>query len=171
MVKTNENDGDSMDISINQLSRTDFEKLYQFELQNRIFFEKMVPSRGDEYYEYGTFILRNEALLEEQHQGISYFYLIKNETGDILGRINLVDINEERVGHVGYRIGEEHNGKGFGNRALAMLLEEAAKLGIWQIKAKTTINNIASQRVLEKNGFSRILAGDENFVHFIWSKR
>jgi len=49
--------------------------------------------------------------------------------------------------------------------------------GIIQIKAKTTTNNIASQKVLEKNGFKYIETSDEEFemngqklkfMHYIW---
>lgn len=168
-----------LEISIEKLTRTHFKKLFTFELENRFFFETMVPSRGDDYYDYETFKLKNEALLEEQNEGISHFYLIFDEGGSILGRINLVDINPiEGVGSIGYRMGEIHTGKGIAVHALKMLLKKVPQLGVKHIKAMTTINNIASQRVLEKNGFSQIEVseGDSNmykensFVYYIWSK-
>lgn len=39
-----------MDIYIERLQVVDAEGLYKFELENRKFFEEMVPTRGDEYY-------------------------------------------------------------------------------------------------------------------------
>ena len=68
-----------MDIYIEKLQVTDAEDLYKFELENRKNFEEMVPTRGDDYYNPEFFKKRHEALLEEQVQGDSYFYLIKDK--------------------------------------------------------------------------------------------
>lgn len=115
-----------MEISLEKLQRADAEKLYEFELENRDFFEKMVPSRGKDYYDFETFKIRNEALLDEQTKGQSYYYLIKNENGFILGRMNLVDIDKSRyLGYLGYRVGEAYTGKGIASKALKLLLRTA----------------------------------------------
>ncbi|MGN4125584.1 GNAT family N-acetyltransferase [Lysinibacillus sphaericus] len=146
-----------MDVFLEKLHVNDAEDLYTFELENRTFFEEMVPTRGDDYYYPEIFKKRHETLLEEQALGTSYFFLIKDKNNSILGRINLVEINKyQKVGHLGYRVGQIHTGKGIANKALKLLLAET-QLGqdIKQIKAKTTTNNIASQKVLEKNGFKR----------------
>lgn len=153
-----------MDIYIERLQVTDAEGLYKFELENRAFFEETVPTRGEEYYNPEIFKKRHEALLEEQAQGGAYFYLIKNEDSSILGRINLVDIDRfHKIGHLGYRVGQEHTGKGIANKALKKFIETIADKDIKQIKAETTTNNIASQRVLEKNGFEKITTSSESF--------
>ncbi|KEK10762.1 acetyltransferase [Lysinibacillus sphaericus] len=153
-----------MDIYIERLQVTDAEGLYKFELENRAFFEETVPTRGDEYYNPEIFKKRHEALLEEQAQGRSYFYLIKDQDSSILGRINLVDIDRFfKIGHLGYRVGQEHAGKGIANKALEILIETITNEDIKQIKAETTTNNIASQRVLEKNGFEKITTSSEKF--------
>ncbi|XRD26532.1 GNAT family N-acetyltransferase [Lysinibacillus fusiformis] len=153
-----------MDIYIERLQVTDAEGLYKFELENRAFFEETVPTRGDEYYNPEIFKKRHEALLEEQAQGGSYFYLIKDQDSSILGRINLVDIDRFfKIGHLGYRVGQEHAGKGIANKALEILIETITDEDIKQIKAETTTNNIASQRVLEKNGFEKITTSSEKF--------
>lgn len=44
-----------MNIFIEKLHMTDAEDLFNFELENRIYFEEMVPTRGDEYYNPETF--------------------------------------------------------------------------------------------------------------------
>jgi [ribosomal protein S5]-alanine N-acetyltransferase len=168
-----------MDIVIEKLQHSDAEELFVFELENRDFFEEMVPSRGDNYYNFETFKKRHQALLDEQAKGLSYFYLIKNKNGSILGRINLVDIDKvEYSGHIGYRMGKSYTGKGIASKALKLLMETTYKHGIKQLLAKTTNNNIASQRVLEKNGFKRVITNDEElimngqslkFVHYMWT--
>ena len=170
-----------MDIAIKKLQEEDLEKLYEFELENRAYFEEMVPSRGDNYYNLETFKQRNKDLMDEQAQGLSHFYLIRNKEGLILERMNLVDIEKSKgLGHIGYRVGKAYTGKGIANRALNLLLETTTELDIRQISAKITTNNIASQRILEKNGFQYIATANESFemngqflsfVYYVWEKQ
>lgn len=167
-------------IMLVKLQEKHFEKLFKFELENRGYFEEMVPSRGDDYYNLETFIQRNKALIDEQDQGLSFFYLIMNQEGVVLGRMNLVDIEQpKRRGHVGYRVGKAYTGKGIANKALRILLDTTNQLGIRQISAKTTTINIASRKILEKNEFQYIeTAKDEfkmnghllSFIYYRWEK-
>lgn len=84
------------------------------------------------------------------------------ESGIIVGRINLVDIDPVNgTAHVGYRIGEAFTQKGIANEALKLLVKLAPDLNVTQIHAKTTSDNIASQKVLVKNGFERISINEE----------
>lgn len=167
-------------IMLVKLQEKHFEKLFKFELENKGYFEEMVPSRGDDYYNLETFIQKNKALIDEQDQGLSYFYLIMNQEGVVLGRMNLVDIEQpKRRGHVGYRVGKAYTGKGIANKALRILLDTTNQLGIRQISAKTTTINIASRKILEKNEFQYIeTAKDEfkmnghlsSFIYYRWEK-
>ena len=151
-----------MEISINSLQERDAEELYQFETDNRLFFEQMVPSRGEDYYKFEAFKIRHRELLAEQEEEKSKFYLIRGNSSNIVGRINLVDIDiMNDVAEVGYRVGEEYGGKGIGAKALKLLLE--TEISVKTIKAKTTTNNIASQKVLEKNGFKQVCISSDEF--------
>ncbi|MFJ8515629.1 GNAT family N-acetyltransferase [Lysinibacillus xylanilyticus] len=151
-----------MEISINSLQERDAEELFEFEKNNRLFFEQMVPSRGEDYYNFETFKIRHKELLTEQQENKSKFYLIRDNSDKIIGRINLVDIDTSNdIAEVGYRVGQEYGGKGIGARALKLLLE--TEISVKKIKAKTTTNNIASQRVLEKNGFKQVSTSDDEF--------
>ncbi|MGE7586854.1 GNAT family N-acetyltransferase [Peribacillus sp. NPDC101480] len=151
-----------MDIYINRLNEQDAQELFAFECNNRRFFEQTVPGRGDDYYSFGSFGIRHKELLKEQEDAISSFYLIKDGSGIIVGRINLLDIDPVNgTAHVGYRIGEAFTQKGFANEALKLLVNLAPELNVTQIHAKTTSDNIASQKVLVKNGFERISIDEE----------
>ncbi|RWZ58586.1 N-acetyltransferase [Halobacillus fulvus] len=153
-----------MSIQLEKLQLADLHPLYEFERENRHFFEKMVPSRGDDYYRLDTFEKNHKALLDEQTRGEAFYSLIKDEHGHILGRMNLTDIDlTERSGSIGYRIGEEHTGKGIAYQALELFLEDLSHNGIRRVFAKTTTNHIASQKVLEKNGFEYRWTDDEVF--------
>ena len=152
-----------LELLLKRLCIEDAEALFDFELKNQAFFEKMVPTRGEEYYKFEVFLKQLELLLDEQEQGISYFYLIKDEMNTILGRMNVVDIGKSSLaGDIGYRVGQEHTGKGIASRALRLLIEKLSVEGIInQINAKTTTNNLASQRVLERNKFEQYGISDE----------
>lgn len=164
-----------MNISIERLKMEDIEELYLFESKNRTYFEQTVPTRGEDYYHHETFMRKNIALLEEQAREESYFFLIK-EGKSIIGRINLIDIDkQQKKADLGYRIGAEHLGKGIASLALVLLLQTISWEEINQVNAKTTANNIASQKVLEKNGFQKVQAKEEayyidgeniEFVHY-----
>ncbi|KZL90409.1 GNAT family N-acetyltransferase [Clostridium magnum] len=78
-------------------------------------------------------------------------YLIKNHTGMILGRINLLSIvrGSFNKGELGYRIGEEHQGKGDATSAVKLILDKAVNNHKpHRIEAGTSPYNIGSQIVL-----------------------
>jgi len=165
----------SMNIEIKRLSLADEIDLFKFERNNRNFFEKWVPGRGDDFYQLENFQTRHKELLEEQDKGESYFYLIKDEVGSILGRVNLFDIDlSEKVAEVGFRVGVECAKQGVALQALKLLLERHSD---FTFKAKTTTNNLGSQKVLSKVGF-KVVAVDEKsfemngqqvkFIHYIY---
>lgn len=169
-----------MEITIEILTENDLKQLYEFELANRTYFEEMVPGRGDDYFHYETFIKRNMELLEEQKNNQCYFYLIKNNAKEIVGRINIVDIDPiKNQADIGYRVGGAHIGKGIASRALSLLLKEVLTHNISKLFAKTTTNNVGSQKVLEKNNFTHVATDSEtfemngqvvSFTHYKWKE-
>lgn len=159
-----------MKIKLEILQKKDAEPLFQFETENRAFFETMVPSRGENYYKYDQFLRIMEELLSEQVDRKSFFYLIKDdETSKIVGRINLVDVDwDNKAVEIGYRIGEPYLKMGLATKALRLILKETKKMDIRTIYAKTTHNNIGSQKVLENNGFIRQTKNkDPEFIHYV----
>jgi RimJ/RimL family protein N-acetyltransferase len=57
---------------------------------------------------------------------------------------------DEGVRHVGYWIGKEHWGRGVASAAVALLLDEVKER---PIHARVARDNVASIKVLERNGF------------------
>ncbi|MDY7222521.1 GNAT family N-acetyltransferase [Halalkalibacterium halodurans] len=168
-----------MEIKIEPLTEEDANALYFFECENRSFFEKMVPSRGEHYYQFDFFLERHRELLLEQSKGTSYFYLIKDLTGSIVGRINLVDVDQVNdIASIGYRIGESYTGRGIANQAVAILLTLPELEEIKEIRAVTTSHNIASQKILERHHFKQTHVGDDvecngetvTMLHFVWTR-
>ena len=166
-----------MEIFLHLLRQEDAKELFEFEKRNRVFFEKMVPGRGESYFHYENFLKIQQELLDEQINDTSYFYSIKDQSGAVAGRINLIDLDwDKRSAHIGYRVGEEYAGKGIAKRALSLLLENVVKPLSIVVFAKTTHNNLSSQKVLTHNDFQEIVSAshhdDENseteFIYFKW---
>ncbi len=169
-----------MEVKIHKLQESDAESLFHFEVANRVYFNKMVPDRGEDYYKFETFNDKLVQLVTEQSLCLSTFYLIKDENGTILGRINLDFSSINNCAELGYRIGEGYTGNGIATRALKLLLEKTTNLEVIQcIVARTTQDNVASQKVLAKNGFTYAYTDQDevllngkfvSLLHYIWKK-
>lgn len=144
-------------ISIAPVAPSDHDELLAFELRNRRFFETWVNPRPPSYYgpDGVSKAIRAAQLDAEQDRG--YQYLVR-ENGLLVGRINLTQIL--RVGYqsasLGYRIGQDHNGRGIAQAAVKLALAEAfGRLGLWRVEATCRPENPASKRVLEASGFQQ----------------
>jgi [ribosomal protein S5]-alanine N-acetyltransferase len=128
------------------------EAVLAFELENRAYFARSISDRGDEFYE--TFSGHHDAFLAEQDAGVCAFYVLVDPDGSIVGRFNLYDL-EDGAARVGYRVAEQVTGRGVATQALRDLCRKAATdHGLWLLSAETSKANVASQRVLEKAGFT-----------------
>ena len=59
--------------------------------------------------------------------------------------------------NLGYWVGEARTGRGLATRAVGEIVDVAfTELGLHRLEAGTLLDNVASQRVLEKNRFTRI---------------
>ncbi|WBB62430.1 GNAT family N-acetyltransferase [Streptomyces sp. WMMC500] len=122
-----------------------------FELANRAWFAASVPDRGDAFFD--RFPDRFDALLAEQEAGVCAFHVLVDEDGSVLGRFNLVDI-EDRAAELGYRVAEHAAGRGLATATVGDLCRLAAgTYGLRTLRAATTHGNVASRRVLVKAGF------------------
>ena len=83
------------------------------------------------------------------------FWLVRNER-TILGVLNLrhalTPFLETEGGHIGYSVRPSERGKGYAIRMLAMALDEARRLGMKRVLITCDQKNIASARVIQKNG-------------------
>lgn len=122
-----------------------------FESADREYFATFVSDRGDDFFE--RFTDRFNALLAEQEAGICAFHVLVDEDGSVLGRFNLVDI-ENGTADLGYRVARHATGRGVATATVRELCRLAAtRYGLDTLCAATSHENIASQRVLAKAGF------------------
>ena len=122
-----------------------------FELENRAYFAASISDRGDEFFD--EFPDRYSALLAEQAAGTGAFYVLVAEDGSVLGRFNLYGL-EDGTAVLGYRVAQQAAGRGVATASVRELCQlAAARHGLRILRAATSHDNAASQRVLAKAGF------------------
>ena len=98
-------------------------------------------------------------------------HLIRDSQGVMVGRINLSVLEGDwKTAELGYRIGENVSNLGYASEAVKLVLDKAfTTYGFNRIIAGTATGNLASQRVLIKNGFtfSRMIENDLH-IHNEW---
>ncbi|MEV5979355.1 GNAT family N-acetyltransferase [Streptomyces sp. NPDC052114] len=125
--------------------------LLAFEEANRAYFAASVPDRGDAYFR--DFDARHAALLAEQDEGVCHFHVLVDDGGEIVGRMNLVDVADGGA-ELGYRIAEKAAGRGLATRAVRQVCDLAVTAyGLTRLRAATTLDNPGSHAVLTRTGF------------------
>ena len=126
---------------------------------NRGFLAPWDPARSEYYFtDEGQRDLVTDAL-SRHAQGTALPHVILNEAGQVAGRITLNGIvrGPFQSCSVGYWVSAADNGRGLASAALRHLTRMAFReLGLHRVQAETLLHNIRSQRVLERNGFTRI---------------
>ena len=158
-------------ISLELLSEENSLDVYSFEKENREYFEQNLSPRPANYFDLEGFKEITRELLREQENHDVYMHLIRDAQGVMVGRINLSVLeNNRKTAELGYRIGENVSNLGYASEAVKLVLEKAfTTYGFNRIIAGTAIGNLASQRVLLKNGFifSRVIENDLQ-IHNEW---
>ncbi len=122
-----------------------------FELANRAYFAASISDRGDEFFD--QFADRHCEFLAEQETGIGAYYVLVAEDGSILGRFNLYRFKDGSA-ELGYRVAQHAAGRGVATATVRELCRlAAARHGLRTLRAATSCENAASQRVLAKAGF------------------
>jgi [ribosomal protein S5]-alanine N-acetyltransferase len=122
-----------------------------FELANRAYFAASISDRGDDFFD--QFTDRYNALLAEQEAGTCACYVLVAADGSVLGRFNLVDI-EDHTAELGFRVAQHAAGRGVATATVRELCRLApARHGLRTLRAAAARQNAASQKVLTKAGF------------------
>jgi ribosomal-protein-alanine N-acetyltransferase len=133
------------------LTADDAPAVLAFELANRAYFAASVSDRGDEFFDQYT--EQHNAMLAEQAAGIGAYYVLVAEDGSVLGRFNLYRI-QDGTADLGYRVAQHVAGRGVTTATVLELCQLAvARHGLRTLRAATSRDNAASQKVLTKTGF------------------
>ena len=131
----------------------DAEELAALYAANREFLAPFEPIRPDEFFT----ATGQRARLTQPPANVLRFVIV--DDGAIAGIVNLSNIVRGAFdsANLGYFVAREHNGRGLATEAVAAVVEHAFEhAGLHRVEAGTLVDNLGSQRVLEKNGFERI---------------
>jgi ribosomal-protein-alanine N-acetyltransferase len=145
-------------VTVRTLTEDDVPALTGLLVANRAFLAPTSPDRPDEYFT-EEFQRRDTARLLEQHeQGTAIPGVILLD-GEVVGRITVSNVVRGPLlsGNLGYWVAEAAGGRGVATAAVAAMQRVAfGEGGLHRLEAGTLVDNHASQRVLQRNGFERI---------------
>jgi ribosomal-protein-alanine N-acetyltransferase len=143
-------------MKIRLLHPSDVDALLSFELANRAWFERHVEARAATFYSSAGVAQHIARYLARYEAGTFHPCLLLDDSGSIVGRTNLRDIDcTTESAEIGYRIAQQACGQGLASAALRHMLVQA--YGRWQLRrveAFVTVNNLASAHVVRKQGFT-----------------
>lgn len=96
-----------------------------------------------------------EMMKEELSGDYLYASIVLNTTKEIIGTAMLFDFNNStKSAELGYVLSRNHWGKGYGNETVSLITDFAFKsLKLNKLNARVTDANIASSKILRKNGY------------------
>jgi ribosomal-protein-alanine N-acetyltransferase len=92
--------------------------------------------------------------LSREHHAYMWFVRWGDE---LVGSVSLKEINRQMsFGEVGYTIGEAHQGKGLGTRAVSLLVDKVFReTDLHKLMAYVSQKNVPSRRLAERVGFRK----------------
>lgn len=137
------------------LSEHHLKQLFDFELDNRSWFESLIEPRANDFYSKQGVEQHINAELDKVSSGSAFCGLLIKDN-EIVARANLRDITSKKA-FVGYRVSKRFLSQGYAGFCLASLVEIAKReFSVQFLEAKVLENNPASKRVLLKQGFEVI---------------
>jgi len=107
----------------------------------------------------GGFLRATEQSGEQRPFG--YYQIRRQSDGLAVGGIGFKGRPDGDVVEVGYGLAPSARGHGYATEALMSVMKIAAEHGVTTIRADTDVDNVASQRTLEKAGFTQVGADSE----------
>lgn len=135
------------------------ENLALFNTDLRRFEEEFgVTYRGEELdYLLTEFLkkLENEIADDPEHfLFFTEFLIVLKENGHVVGSIDFKYVPRDGTTEVGYGMNPNYTGRGYMTEALTAFLAFGKKLGVESVLAETVPDNVRSQNVLKRCGFS-----------------
>lgn len=129
-------------------------------------------TRCNNYYEWLQYITEVEKGLRTDRVSSSTFVAIDKLSKSIVGIIDIRHYLVEKhfySGHIGYSIEPSLRCKGYGTEILQLGIEKAKELKIEKLLLSCKKNNVASQKVIEKNnGILEKEIFDEGEVYLVY---
>ena len=125
---------------------------------NRDFLAPWEPLRDESWFSMGGQRAAIAAVLANHEAGTSAPYVVLDDSGAVVGRMTLSGVVRGALqsASLGYWVAEHANGRGLATAAVRDVVRIAFDdLGLHRVQADTLLHNVASQRVLERVGFTQ----------------
>ncbi|MDR8414422.1 GNAT family N-acetyltransferase [Nonomuraea sp. 3-1Str] len=154
------------DVVMRPVAEDDAQALTDAYVRNRDHLRRWEPRRPDTFFTLTGQSERLEAQLQQCRDGRLMPWVLAD--GDrIVGCMNVSGIvyGAFHSANLGYWLDAGYTGRGLATRAVAAVCRDAdERLGLHRVEAATLLDNVASQRVLEKAGFEPYGVAP-NFIH------
>ena len=147
------------DIRLRPLAAGDGAALASAYARNREHLTRWEPRREEDFFTSASQDAQLRLAIAEQRRGEAFRWVLETADERIVGRLNVTGIVRGALqsGNVGYWTDVELAGRGLMTAALHAAVDHARVwLGLHRLQAGTLVDNVASQRVLERTGFERI---------------
>ncbi|MDX6592713.1 MAG: [ribosomal protein S5]-alanine N-acetyltransferase [Gaiellales bacterium] len=149
----------------------DAESLARIYSANRTFLAPYDPIRPDGFFTVDGQRRELEQVVQQSAADLRHRFVILADARPV-GVLSVSNVVRGvfQSANLGYWVVREMNGQGVGTRAVGAVCRWAfGPGGLHRLEAGTMVDNVASQRVLEKNGFERIgLARDYLHIGGDW---
>ncbi|MFJ9680485.1 GNAT family N-acetyltransferase [Streptomyces sp. NPDC101194] len=133
--------------------------------QDKQAYARWLPARPAEFYTPDGQASVIESLLASHDEGIAWpGVVVSDET--VIGQVDISSIlrGPFQKGFLGYWVSSLHQGLGHTSRAVGLALRIAEdELNLHRLEAHTQLENLASQAILRKHGFSSWGIAHEHF--------
>jgi predicted acetyltransferase len=134
----------------------EFQADHSFPLMERTYDKLSIPELEVNFDDYAEKI-RSQSRGENLPEGwvpVTTYWLVEGDEyiGKVSIRHRLTPHLEKIGGHIGYNIRPSKRGRGYGNKILQLSLPKAKELGISRVLVTCDATNIASSKIIEKNG-------------------
>lgn len=116
--------------------------------------EEFITAQSDENSKAAYTEMLSSSLAHLEQWNWYAIWMIEFEDGTHVGELCFKGLDENGVAEIGYGISDRYQNQGFAGEAVQAVVTWAfSEPNVTAIEAEADVNNIASQRVLEKCGF------------------
>ncbi|HET8982320.1 MAG TPA: GNAT family protein [Pedococcus sp.] len=141
------------------VSLADVPVLAELVRSNREFMAPYEPPRSEEYFTEAGQRALVRGLLTQYAQDRTVPHVVLDVEGAVVGRITLNEVvrGPFQSCSLGYWVAQQAGGRGLATAAVRHMTQQVAfaDLGLHRVQAGTLVDNLRSQRVLTKCGFTR----------------
>lgn len=141
------------------LTTRDAPALLDLRTRNKRFFEPWEPTQSRRHFTLeGQREEIDRATADARRDARYAFGIFIHANDELVGRVALSNVSRGgwQNATLGYYVDEAHNGRGYATQAVRLILDFAfGRARLHRVQAAVLPRNVASQRVLQKSGFSR----------------